>query len=189
MGLETRPKTKEHQESSQLGVRCTQLCQQYLLSWKTSFQVQTEMEFEINFSKVLQFLPIQKYKKLIYKHGTNGTNQSSHKPYLKNNMLMVNDKEPPAITKMLGLASKERAGENAFLLSIQQEAQARIAHGNLAPRRLFSCKCENCWGRQQNVPNTLVWGHNTQGLHWAAPGSLSSYSAELKVELKQKIYF
>lgn len=40
--------------------------------------LQTEMEFEINFSKVLQFLSVQKYKKLIYKHGTNVMNQSSH---------------------------------------------------------------------------------------------------------------
>lgn len=55
-------------------------------------------------------------------------NQSSHKLYLINNMLMVNDKEPPVVTKMLGLASKGRAGEKAFLLPIQQEGQARIAH-------------------------------------------------------------
>lgn len=41
-------------------------------------RLQTEMEFEINFSKVLQFLSVQKYKKLIYKHGTNVMNQSSH---------------------------------------------------------------------------------------------------------------
>lgn len=76
------------------------------------------MEFEINFSKVLRFLSVQKYKKLIYKHGTNGMNQSSHKWYLMNNVLMVNDKELPVVTKMLGLASKERAGQKAFLLPI-----------------------------------------------------------------------
>ena len=86
------------------------------------------MEFEINFSKVLQFLSVQKYKKPIYKHGTNGMNQSSHNWYSMNNMLMVNDKEPPVVTKMLGLASKERAGGKGFLLPIQQEGQARTAH-------------------------------------------------------------
>lgn len=63
VGPETRPKTKEHQESSQLRVRYAQLCQQDLLSREMSFQVQTEMESEINFSKVLQFPSVQKYKK------------------------------------------------------------------------------------------------------------------------------
>lgn len=88
----------------------------------------TEMEFEINISKVLQFISVQKYKKLIYKHGTNVMNQSSHKWYLMKHTLTVNDKEPPVVTKSLGLASKERAGEKACLLAIQQERQARIAH-------------------------------------------------------------
>lgn len=50
-------------------------------------------------------------------------NQSSHKWYLTNNMLMVNDKEP----KMLGLASKENRGKG-FSLPIQQEGQVRTEY-------------------------------------------------------------
>jgi len=116
------------------------------------------MEFEINFSEVLQFLSVEKYKKLIYKHGTSGMNQSLHRWSLMNNVLMGNDKEPPVVTEMLGLASKERAGKRLFLHVYSKVRQGQHTC-NPVSRRLFSCKCENCWGRQQIAPNSLAQGH------------------------------
>lgn len=151
MGLETRPKTRERQKSSQLWVRCTQLCQQDLHPWEITFRLQTEMEFEINLPKVLQFLSVQKYKKLIYKHGTNVMNQSSHTCCLKRKR-MVDD---------VGSGLEERAGERlcfAYSTCVTWHAD------------LFPGKCENCWGRQQNLQTPLHGGAQHIGTPLSSTG-------------------
>lgn len=118
------------------------------------------MEFEINFSKVLQFLSVQKYKKLIYKHGTNVMNQSSHRCCLKRNVLMVDD-EVASGYEDVGSGLEERAGERlcfAYSTCVTWHAD------------LFPGKCENCWGRQQNLQTPLHGGAQHTGTPLSSTG-------------------